>query len=227
MTAWNNKRAVVLTLSLRDSSRPFFLDVGANIGRYSWRVLNLTDQTDLWLFEPDARNIKLLERTISRNHLQRIRLHPVAVSDRKGMAEFMVDEVSGATGSLKDHVSNTWSLHYAYGVSVKRPVPCIDLDSFLEEIKGQRVLMKIDVEGAEEMVLRGARRILAEIRPIILIECFELEKKGWMTDFKYLIHDMKEGDNYLAYPSEIKDQVQTKWLPDLFKDISDNRASLQ
>ena len=199
----------------------FFWDIGANIGDYSWRVANWSDQTDIWMFEPDALNIKLLRRTISRNRLGRVTLHPIAVSDRCGTVEFMVDAVSGAAGSILDHTANSWSLHSTYGLSQKRQVTCVDLDSLREKLQTRRLLIKLDVEGAEDQVLRGARTILSEVRPIIFLECLDLDRAGnpdltrigWLQELDYLFLNLKEGGNFVAYPGEMRERIETEWLP--------------
>lgn len=198
-----------------------FWDIGANIGDYSWRVANWSSGIDIWMFEPDLQNIKLLRRTISTNQLGRITLHPVAVSDHSGSIDFLVDSVSGAAGSILDHTSNTWSLHTTYGLSEKRQVDCIDLDSLREKLgTRRRLLIKIDVEGAEYLVLSGARRILREVRPMILFESLEMESTGnaekarigWLHEVEYLFLDLREGRNFIAYPAELKEAVGNEWL---------------
>ncbi|MCE0496750.1 MAG: FkbM family methyltransferase [Methylacidiphilales bacterium] len=189
-----------------------FWDIGASIGDYSWRVANWSDTIDIWMFEPDVQNIKLLGRTIDRNRLGRISLYPVAVSDRNGTLEFMVDPISGATGSILDHTSNSWSLHSTYGLSVKRPVTCIDLDSLQEKLGSRRLLIKIDVEGTEDQVLRGARRILREARPVIFLECFGLARIEWLRELDYDFLDLKEGGNFVVYPREMQKRIENEWL---------------
>jgi FkbM family methyltransferase len=188
------------------------LDVGANIGDYSWRIVNASAETAIEMFEPDATNARLLSQTMAKNNLNRITLHPVAVSDRSGSLEFLIDSISGATGSIVDHSANTWSLHSTYGLLASRIVPCIDLDSLAEKLRGQRVLIKIDVEGAEEKVLRGAQGILREVRPVLLVECFDLQKIAWLSELKYLVRDLRENANYLAYPEEMKAKIEEEWL---------------
>ena len=192
----------------------FFLDVGANIGIYSWRAINLTHQIEIWMFEPDEKNAQLLSKTISRNGLSQVVLHEAAVSDISGTIPFLVDGVSGTTGSLGNDSSNTSSLHPAYGMRETRDVSCVTLDSFADKLSGQKVLIKIDVEGAEDRVLRGARRLLNEIRPLILVECFDLQKIAWLSEVNYLIQDLKEADNYLAYPRELEGIVIGEWKSD-------------
>lgn len=196
---------------LVDFKPAVFLDVGANVGIYSWTACNVSDPIDIWMFEPDEVNVRLLIQTIARNDLRRVTLHEAAVSDDDGILEFLVDKVSGKTGSLEDHGGNAESLHHAYGMSATRTVPSVRLDTFMEKLAGKRVLIKIDVEGVEDRVLRGARRILQEIRPVILIECYDLQKIKWVAELDYLIHDLREGANYLVFPAEWKGNGAEEW----------------
>ncbi len=188
-----------------------FLDIGANIGVYSWQVLNMTDETGVWLFEPDEKNAALLSRTIAASELKRATLHPVALSDQRGDFPFLIDEISGTTGSLENQAYAEVSLHHAYAMSETRNVRCVELDSLLEGIQGHRVVMKIDVEGGEHKVLRGARRVLREVRPVIFLECFELEKLDWLEELEYRIYDLREARNYLVYPAEMQARVEAEW----------------
>lgn len=186
-----------------------FLDVGANVGDYSWRVANLTEVAGIWLFEPDEKNLLLLGETIRRNDLAQAKLHAVAVSDAEGVVSFLVDGVSGTTGSIKGVDSAPETLHRDYGLSVSRVVPCVALDSFVDQLRGKRVAMKIDVEGAEEKVLRGAETILREVRPVVFVECFDLGKIRWMEELGYAFRDLEEGCNYVAFPVELRESLES------------------
>jgi FkbM family methyltransferase len=137
-----------------------FLDVGANFGYYAWLIDDHAGgAVDVHLFEPDSRNVALIERTIARRG-DRATLHPIALSDAAGEARFFRDMESGHRGSLV----------FDPGRRVTISVPTMrfdDLDIHLEQL----VLVKIDVEGAEELVLGGAASLLAA-RPVILLECY-------------------------------------------------------
>jgi FkbM family methyltransferase len=176
-------------------------DVGANIGLFSWNMLSLFPSAKLFLFEPDRLNQCLLSATIRRNGLTAV-LCPNAVSDRTGVAEFVVDSVSGATGSL---IQNANTLHQDYALgAVTTKVKTITLDDCIEYIKGPspRVLLKIDVEGAEALVLAGANNFIRHFRPLIIIECFDLAKLDSVLACGYRCTPMEAG-NYLLQPDRV------------------------
>ena len=192
----------------------FFLDVGANVGSYAWTAANFDSSLAVWLFEPDEKNIRLLRKTIALNQLPLARLFPAAVGAKNGQVEFLVDDVSGATGSLENHSSNEFSLHSQYKLRRTATVECRCLDSFHDELQGRRVVIKIDVEGAEDQALAGARRILELVRPVILIECFETTKMALLKECGYRVYDIEEGCNWLAIPQERAEEAMNQ-MPDL------------
>lgn len=180
-----------------------FLDVGANVGFYSWRVRNLQPTARIWMFEPDTSNAALLRSTVRENAMADVRLFEVAVSDSCGRADFVLDHVSGKAGSLVDNRQKTGSLHKAYAFAESESVECLTLDSLLPEMRGERILMKMDVEGAEEQALQGARNLLQEARPVIILECFDRSRINWLTQLDYAIHDLEEKGNYALIPNEM------------------------
>lgn len=204
----------LFTQALQFYKPEFFLDVGANVGSYSWTAANVDSTIGLWLFEPDETNIGLLRKTIDGNELLRARLFPMAVASTNGEIEFLVDDVSGTTGSVDSHSSNTSSLHSQYELQKRIVVKCCCLDSFLGELEGHRVIIKIDVEGAEDQALAGARLILRQVRPIILIECFAPAKMAALRESEYEIYDLEDGGNWLAIPHENAEEARQN-MPDL------------
>ena len=188
----------------------FFLDVGANVGSYSWAAANFDSSLAIWLFEPDETNVRLLRKTMDDNKLSRARLIPMAVASQNGEIEFLVDDVSGATGSVESDSSNASSLHAHYQLRNRVTVKCCCLDSFVEELRGHRVVIKIDVEGAEDQALAGARQLLAQVKPVIFIECFETAKMAILNELGYRVYDLQEGSNWLAIPHEYDDEARQK-----------------
>jgi FkbM family methyltransferase len=124
-----------------------FVDVGAFIGLYTVAVAVRNHGSGrVVAFEPDIRNFLLLQEHVRLNRLDgQVELHQTAVSDRPGSACFVANGSSEAR-LVSSEQSNTTS------------VEVITLD---RAFAGERVdILKIDVEGYEEMVLRGAQDLL-------------------------------------------------------------------
>lgn len=141
-----------------------FWDIGANIGFYSWLVMSADRELRAILFEPDPDNIMLLRETMALSGLDRASLVTKAASAEAGTAGFVMDPETGTTSHLE-----------AGGTGVAGKVVTVETTALDSELARHPApdLMKIDVEGAESMVLAGARRVIGEARPIVLIECFD------------------------------------------------------
>ena len=191
-----------------------FVDVGANLGNYSWWVANENPAVKLMLFEPDPKNVQLLRKTIARSGLGAVALHTVALSDSTGVARFIIDDVSGAVGSLIDQRGTIYNLQDSYRLKLETTVETRVLDDFYAELVGHRVLMKVDVEGAEARVFRGASRVLNELRPIIVYESFDGSGTKLLKQAGYRVYAMEECSNYIAIPDGNEKLGEALQLPE-------------
>jgi FkbM family methyltransferase len=149
-----------------------FLDIGAATGATTLPVVRrLGTQVRVIAYEPALAARDLLARTLARNGIADVDLRPVAVADRAGEAEFLelLPDDSGRTPWQPE----TSSLASAPppGLPFRRHrvrVVTLDEDA-LPDCRG-KVVAKIDVEGFEAQVLRGAARLLAERRPDLAID---------------------------------------------------------
>lgn len=132
-------------------------DIGANVGNHSVYFAAIADAQVL-SFEPVPEALALLEENRDRNSLQdKITIYPVGLADteRTASADFR-DNNLGAS-RLHDDVDGN--------------LPLTTLDGIAELQTRNPVLMKIDVEGMEEAVIRGARETITRSRPVIVCEC--------------------------------------------------------
>ncbi len=136
------------------------LDIGANRGVYTHVLSRLTPRVEA--FEPNPAVFRRLRRTLPRN----ARAHQVALSDRNGEAELLVPLDRGKYADQRA----TLSPRSADPETRPVTVPVRTLDSFDFQNVG---FIKIDVEGFEQAVLRGARATLGRERPVLLIELEE------------------------------------------------------
>jgi len=187
-----------------------FFDLGANLGLFSWHVLHAAPATRFFLFEPDPANLRLLRRSLRANPAASVQLWAGAVAREFGRLEFLVDDASGATGSLAHARLAGGPLQTAYHAHRQISVAATHLDAYLDiaDAASSHVVMKIDVEGAEAEVLAGARRFLVKFRPLILIECFHVENLEPLTQSGYITHRLDAFGNYLLVPREANDAIQ-------------------
>jgi FkbM family methyltransferase len=127
-------------------------DLGANAGFYTLLSAKLAGPTGrVVAFEPVPRNLGYLRRHLAINGCENVTVVAAAVADRLGRARFH-DGPAHTVGALTDDGE--------YEVDV----------TTLDDVAGVAPkVIKIDVEGAEAAVLRGARRVLREARPIVLL----------------------------------------------------------
>jgi hypothetical protein len=66
--------------------------------------------------------------------------------------------------------------------------------------RGKTVVLKIDVEGAEEFVFAGGRRFFMEVWPWVMVERFQPSRLNWLADLGYRIEGLDDCGNYLLTP---------------------------
>ncbi len=166
-----------------------FFDVGANVGIYGFIFRSIAPTSSVTMFEPDEDNAQLILRTINATDIDGVALITAAVCEHDGTITFYKDDVSGATGSVALGESNAFiSLHHN-----RRPrriaVRAVALDN-LRDI-GDPDFIKIDVEGAEIKVLRGAEQLLARAHPALFLECDQDQSTvgGFLTERGYTFFD--------------------------------------
>lgn len=168
-------------------------DIGANVGWVSVAAAALAGADGAVLaVEPDIEMVGLLRRSVRERPSGRapIDVVPVAISDRAGVARFAIDARGRAWNALEG-----FGRASAGGTREIHVVPTLTLDLLLPSFRPPDVL-KIDVEGAELLVLRGARTVLEKHRPVLFCEVGE-ERSQEVTDYlhsmDYTISDMQAG----------------------------------
>jgi FkbM family methyltransferase len=139
-----------------------FVDVGANLGIYTLVASRIVGPSGRVIaFEPSAQSLSQLKANITLNGLTNVQVYPAAVSDKIGRA-FLYHGPDPAQNSLgRDPRLEPKG----------EEVVTQSLDRALSQASMERVhVIKIDVEGAEELVLRGADTVVTAHRPIIIFE---------------------------------------------------------
>ena len=150
-----------------------FLDVGAATGATALPIAaHLGDKVRIIAYEPAEAARHLLQATLARNGIDGVTIRAAAVSDAPGEAtfrEYLQDE-TGATPFLPEASSlDTQFVAAAPHKMIQVPVVTLDEDA-LPLIAGSPVVVKIDVEGFEAFVLRGAARLLRSHQAFLSID---------------------------------------------------------
>ena len=157
----------ILTEHLRPGM--VFYDGGANIGFFSLVAARLVGETGkVFAFEPESEIVERLRENRRRNGFSWIDVEEAALYSRSGQIRFYrasaLASPDRGTGRVMEQETAT------EGISVR----AIALDDFVREHPAPD-LIKVDVEGAETEVLRGANNLLGRRRPMIVCELHSAE----------------------------------------------------
>jgi FkbM family methyltransferase len=162
-------------------------DVGANVGFFTVLAARMVGEGGHVLaFEPIAATAQLAHEAALRSGLaDRVEVRTEAVGAEAGTARMC----SVAAGGIWSHMRSVRDPHPLTIEEVD--VPLVSLDDVVAAGAPPPDVMKLDVEGAEGDVLRGAKRLLAEHRPIVVCE---------MHDTNDEVADLLEAAGYWLEP---------------------------
>lgn len=141
------------------------IDIGANIGYYLFAAAKVLGNKGKFLaFEPLPSNFSVLERNIQSLDIpkDRIQMWPWAIGDTNGTAKFYESKMPNWGGLFQDDkLQQTGTIT----VEVRR------LDEVIESVDGFKPsVLRMDVEGAELLVLAGAKKLIRTYKPMLFIE---------------------------------------------------------
>lgn len=166
------------------------LDIGGNVGYFSLLMAQCANQGQVHVFEPIPMNAALIRTNAELNNFDNIIVNNVALADQEGEADFSIS-VDSAYSSL--HATG----RMAEARNIR--VPLWTLDTYLARNEvGKIALLKADVEGAEELVLKGATALLADParRPdLIMLELYDVNLAPFNSSVQAIVAFM-EGVGY-------------------------------
>ena len=152
-----------------------FVDVGANVGYHTVRASHAVGQSGrVVAIEANPENARLIAHTIGVNAMTNVEVVPIALSDNRGHVVFGTHV--GSNGGFLNPASSS------SGQGTLVPTFAMD-DIGLEKVS----VIKIDVEGAEALVIDGAGEIIRRERPSIVME-FSKEMTGRVSQREPRVH---------------------------------------
>jgi FkbM family methyltransferase len=172
---------------IESDQRPsLFVDVGANYGTHS--ILFLAVGIPIIAFEPNPECYPQFQTVCGLNHLNG-RWEQSALGKETGQIDLIYPEKETWLGST---CGNVVSRLRSGSIVVKR-VPIRMLDDYLDEMPDGEILLKLDVEGSEIEVLKGASRLLRSRVTKIVFESNDIETRLGLFD-------LLAGFGYGIYP---------------------------
>jgi FkbM family methyltransferase len=158
-----------------------FYDVGTSLGFFSLAVArHVGEKGRVFGFEPEPENTRRFRQMVIRNRLQ----ERATVVDAAAWSRSL-DEVRFQSGGRQ----RTYGGVAAEGVGPVladgeiRLVRSVSLDDFVAQGHPAPDVIKIDVEGGECEVLKGARHIFSQARPALICEVHHQQAAGWIADW--------------------------------------------
>jgi len=178
-----------LFVELARRSHGAVVDVGANTGLYSLLAVAANPTVRVHAVEASPAVAAFLGENLAINRLlaRRVEVHRCAVSDQTGTATLYLPPPSGSTVETSASLDPTFKEEVASTVDVA----AVTLDDLWESTGGSPVgLVKVDTEGTEHLVLRGAARLLERSRPVTVCEVLPRAATGelatWLSGAGYL-----------------------------------------
>ena len=150
-------------LTTLDSVRnKHIIDAGGYVGDTALLFSSYTDK-NIHVFEASPSNMDIIRETIRLNHLDNIVPVSKALGEKSGTATFSLGE-RNSCNSLVERPGYNYPDHIE--------VPVVTLDDYVRENDLEVGLIKVDIEGGEQLLLRGAVETIRSQHPILLISIY-------------------------------------------------------
>lgn len=203
--AWNNLFRII---------EPNFniIDAGANIGYLSLNFAKSCQEGKIFSFEPDSETFESLQTNVQLNNFKNINIYKCALGEAKKSGELFRLYINnpGANRILDRRPEKSIS---------SEVVQIETLDNLDNKIHFERIdLIKIDVEGFEMFVLKGAIELIKRWRPILFLELVDINLREQNCSALEVLKFIKTLDYEILDAQTMRplDQSQKIFYTDIF-----------
>lgn len=163
------------------------INIGANVGFYSIHLANCFLKQEILAIEPNPEAYKLLIKNINQNNLSnRIKAINICISNDSCSVPFYIIRGKSEYSSLQNIVHKS-VLNEIQEVIMVKSLPLKDV------VKEKKIsLICMDVEGAEQLILKGCSEVIERDKPCIFCECNDALLKNFKSSSFELTNTLKE-----------------------------------
>ena len=164
---------------LSEDKPTLIFDCGSNFGFYSLYLASLNENNQAIAFEASPKTYQELNKNIEENEFKNIQCHNLALTNNDNQTLTFFESSNDWESSLIESNFND---------KTKTTISSAKLDSFEDRIekKNQHIVIKLDVEGYEMQVIDGAKKIIEQHYPIIILEFSIFIDKDKKFNYNYL-----------------------------------------
>ena len=175
----------IIEFKCKKKNKIVLYDVGANIGTHSIALSNIfKNKIVIRAFEAQSNIYEMFNQSIKINNLNNIELYHNAVSDKNDeiiridLPDYSKQNNFGGLELLKPFQNSDNAQMKKSGIF--EDIKSIKLDIFNEEVD----FIKIDVEGMENLVLKGSKNLIVNHRPFLFMELLKSKLEDVTEFFK-------------------------------------------
>jgi FkbM family methyltransferase len=194
-----SKSPMETLLGLKSIPIGSFIDIGANEGSFSQLMVDFFPQASIYCFEPLPEVFEKLRLWAEQYKNKQIVLFNVALGDKKETVDMFHHIKHNSSSSLLASTDHCKTIYPFTDQQVRVPVPVDTLDYIMRDesiILPTEILIKMDVQGYEDRVIRGGQGIFSKAKVVILEVCLDhlYEHQASFKDIVMMLDDF--GFNY-------------------------------
>lgn len=198
--AWNEPETDLAALALRPGETA--IDVGANFGMFTWHLSKAVGPAGrVFSFEPLPFTARVFRAVTGRLALENVTFFDQGCSDKAGRVALTVPlQPSGGFATGLAHVSGRADdrpgkeTQVRWAATRDVSVELVALDACLPSLR-DLALIKCDIEGAEPLAFRGAKKLLSDFYPTVICEI----NPWYLEGFGFALSDLLEPFQTLGY----------------------------